>query len=107
MTQINSMQSMLDQMQSMAAKANGISRAEDINIVQSGNFAEVLGDSLKAVNEAQQTAKQMTEAFEKGEDIPLPQVMLSLQQSSMAFQATLQVRNKLLSAYQEIMKMSV
>ena len=49
----------------------------------------------------------MKDAFEKGADIPLTQVMLASQKSALAFQATLQVRNKVLAAYQDIMNMPV
>jgi flagellar hook-basal body complex protein FliE len=49
----------------------------------------------------------MRAAFERGEDVPLTDVVLSMQKSSLAFEATLQVRNKVLKAYEDIMNMPV
>ena len=46
-------------------------------------------------------------AYEKGEDIPLTDVVLSMQRSSVAFEATLQIRNKMLRAYEEVLRMPV
>jgi flagellar hook-basal body complex protein FliE len=49
----------------------------------------------------------MVTRFESGEDVPLTDVVLSMQKSSLAFEATLQVRNKILKAYEDIMNMPV
>jgi flagellar hook-basal body complex protein FliE len=52
-------------------------------------------------------AADMRDAYERGEDIPLTDVVLAMQKSSLAFEATLQVRNKLLKAYEDIKNMPV
>jgi len=52
-------------------------------------------------------SKTIKEAYERGEDIPLTEVVLSMQKSSLAFESTLQVRNKVLKAYDDIMNMPV
>ena len=49
----------------------------------------------------------MRDAYERGEDVPLTDVVLSMQKSSLAFEATLQVRNKLLKAYDDVKNMPV
>jgi flagellar hook-basal body complex protein FliE len=49
----------------------------------------------------------MAEAYERGEDVPLTDVVLAMQKSSLSFEATLQVRNKVLKAYEDIMNMPV
>ena len=49
----------------------------------------------------------MRDAYERGEDVPLTDVVLSMQKSSLAFEATLQVRNKLLKAYNDVLSMPV
>jgi flagellar hook-basal body complex protein FliE len=60
------------------------------------------------VNSAQMDAKQLTRQFEAGDpDVNLQDVVLSLQKASLSFQTMVQVRNKLVSAYQEIMNMQV
>jgi flagellar hook-basal body complex protein FliE len=52
-------------------------------------------------------ASEMRDAYERGEDVPLTDVVLSMQKSSLAFEATLQVRNKLLKAYDDVKNMPV
>ena len=49
----------------------------------------------------------MTEAYERGETTDIASVMLARQQASIGFEATLQVRNQLLTAYRDIMSMPV
>ena len=72
-----------------------------------GGFADSLKTALEGVNATQQRASAMTEAYERGEVTDIAKVMLARQESGVAFEATLQVRNKLLSAYQDIMRMGV
>jgi flagellar hook-basal body complex protein FliE len=63
---------------------------------------------LDDVNGAQSKAKVMGERFALGDDsVNLSDVMIASQKASIAFQATVQVRNKLVSAYQDIMNMQV
>lgn len=68
-------------------------------------FADTLSGALKEVNAAQQRSGAMQAAYERGEVTDIAQVMLARQEAGVAFEATLQVRNKLLSAYQDIMRM--
>lgn len=72
------------------------------------DFASMLHSALNEVNSASQDAKQLTQQFELGEpSTNLQDVVLSLQKASVSFQTMVQVRNKLVSAYQEIMNMQV
>jgi len=69
-------------------------------------FAKLLRQGIDAVNQQQQTASSMAAAFERGTPgVELPQVMLEMQKSSVSFRALTEVRNRLVSAYQEIMNM--
>ncbi|MDT0574692.1 flagellar hook-basal body complex protein FliE [Croceicoccus sp. F390] len=70
-------------------------------------FASSLKDAVNAVNASQNRSSAITAAYERGEVTDLAQVMLARQESGIAFEATMQVRNKLLSAYQDIMRMGV
>lgn len=72
-----------------------------------GGFADRLKDAVENVNSAQTRASEISAAYERGEVTDVAQVMLARQESGVAFEATLQVRNKLLSAYQDIMRMGV
>lgn len=76
-------------------------------IDQNGGFGASMVDALKAVNEQQAKARGVTEAYERGETQDLVQVMVERQKASVGFEATLQVRNRLLSAYRDIMNMPV
>ncbi len=71
------------------------------------SFADTLGDALKSVNEGQEQASKLSESYERGETVDIAKVMLARQQAQVGFEATLQVRNKLLSAYKDIMSMPV
>jgi len=74
--------------------------------VQRANFGTVLKGAVDRVNDAQLQAKKLATAYEKGDPtVDLPEVMISLQKSSVSFQAMLQVRNRLVSAYEDIIKM--
>jgi len=74
---------------------------------EGGGFADSLQSALEGVNAAQQRSGDITAAYERGEVTDIAKVMLARQEAGVAFEATLQVRNKLLSAYQEIMRMGV
>lgn len=73
----------------------------------SGGFGDTLEAALKAVNQQQDAARAASDAYERGETVDVAKVMLARQQASVSFEATLQVRNKLLSAYKDIMSMPV
>lgn len=71
-------------------------------------FGDVLRDSLAEVNAAQQQASTLATRFSQGDDrVSLSEVMVAMQKSSLSFEAAVQVRNRLVSAYQEIMNMQV
>jgi flagellar hook-basal body complex protein FliE len=74
---------------------------------QGGGFADTLRSTLDQVNQMQARSEEMSTAYERGEVTDVAQVMLARQEAGVAFEATLQVRNKLLSAYQDIMRMGV
>ncbi|MES2017410.1 MAG: flagellar hook-basal body complex protein FliE [Pseudomonadota bacterium] len=72
------------------------------------NFADALKNSIGEVSAAQDKAGELGKAFSMGDDkVSLSDVMISMQKASIGFQASVQVRNKLVSAYHEIMNMQV
>ncbi len=71
------------------------------------DFSDAVGTALKEVNALKMDAAGSAAAYESGVDIPLSDVMVDMQKSSLAFEATLQVRNKVLKAYEDIMNMPV
>lgn len=70
-------------------------------------FAASLKSALDGVSAVQNRAQGISAAYERGEVTDVAKVMLARQEAGVAFEATLQVRNKLLSAYQDIMRMGV
>ncbi|BDI60106.1 flagellar hook-basal body complex protein FliE [Qipengyuania nanhaisediminis] len=72
---------------------------------QAGGFAEALTGALENVSAVQNRSSEMQAAYERGEVTDIAKVMIARQEAGVAFEATLQVRNKLLSAYQDIMRM--
>lgn len=71
------------------------------------DFGKALTSALSEVNGLQGKAAGAADAYERGENTDIAGVMLAREQASVGFQATLQVRNKLLSAYKDIMSMPV
>lgn len=106
-------QSVLQQMRalSQSGRIEGSAPAAKVNETPKSDaedFASKLHEAIRDVNDIQQDATTLQTKFELGEgNTSLPQVMLAMNKSSIAFEATNQVRNRLLSAYQEVMSMQV
>lgn len=98
---------LLSQMRAMAAQAQGESAVQTSDTKQ-GDFGALLKQSIDKVNELQQEATHLSKAFELGNsNVDLAQVMVAIQKANVSFQAMTQVRNRLVSAYQDIMNMQV
>jgi flagellar hook-basal body complex protein FliE len=99
--------SMLAQMRAMSLEA-GNRVPETTGSSGNTDFATLLRQTIDSVNTSQQTARTMAEAFETGESrASLAEVMLASQKASVSFQAMLQVRNKLVDAYKDVMNMPI
>ena len=88
-------------------RANQTPAAVPTGDAKPASFAATLEDAFKSVNQSQAQAGDLSAAYERGETVDIAKVMLARQQASVGFEATLQVRNKLLSAYKDIMSMPV
>ena len=98
--------SVLSQIRSLQSQVQSTSVAAERAPVKGPGFAETLQSTIRQVNEAQMESKRVTEAFEMGDpSIDLVKVMMATQESQIAFRATVEVRNRLVQAYQEIMNM--
>lgn len=103
---------LLTQMRAMQAQASQNVPAQiNVNNEQPTNrvdFGGIMKTAVDQVNETQQAAGKMKTAFEMGDpNVSLADVMIASQKASVAFEATIQVRNKLVQAYEEVMRMSV
>lgn len=98
---------LITQMRAMAAAAQGNSAVPEAKVA-GGDFGSLLTDSINKVNEVSKESGRLADAFVMGDsNVSLAEVMIAKQKSGIAFEATLQVRNKLLTAYKEIMAMQV
>lgn len=109
-------EAMVAQLKAAAARASGEIAPEAAvpaaGQVQGGaprvDFANILKSSLDNVNAVQQDAGKLSRGYSAGDDsINLSDVMIASQKANIALQTTIQVRNKLVSAYTEIMNMQV
>lgn len=74
---------------------------------QGGGFAEQLKEAINSTNEAQVKADQAVEKLHSGQGGSLHEVMLSLEKADISMRLFVQMRNKAVDAYQEIMRMNV
>ncbi|VTU26896.1 Flagellar hook-basal body complex protein FliE [Variovorax sp. PBS-H4] len=102
---ISAIESVLQQMR-VTALQSGIASGPAAEPAAQGGFAAELRRSLEGISSAQNKAYGQAEAFELGKPgVALNDVMVDLQKANVAFQTGLQVRNRLVAAYQEVMSM--
>ena len=117
-TSAANIQSMLRTMSALQSQAtNGLSPKElngsdsdgtnKVSGLTNNTFTDSVKQVLNQVNEVQVNASRMREAYQMGDPIPLTGVVVEMQKASLAFEATLQVRNKVLKAYEDILNMPV
>ncbi|HEX5393360.1 MAG TPA: flagellar hook-basal body complex protein FliE [Rhodocyclaceae bacterium] len=100
-------ESMLAELKASTAVAQG-KPASQAAEAGGTDFSKVLQSTLEQVNQAQQSAQKMTQDFASGQDnVNLQDVMVNLQKANISFQQMVQVRNKLVTAYNDIMNMQV
>ena len=92
----------LNQQLNVNTKLNNIeSKSEGVS------FADFLNNAVSDVNKLQLESEQLNEAFAMGKNDNIHQVMIAAEKADIALQFTVQIRNKILEAYQEIIKMPV
>ena len=107
MTSINQ-NNLISQMQALESLASGQSIRPESKVDDSKNFGEMMQQAVDGVNQTQMQAVNISKAFEMGDSqVDLSEVMIAIQKSRVSFQALTEVRNKLLTAYQDVMNMPV
>lgn len=108
MNDISSVDQVLAEMRRLTAAAQG-SPLENNTVKAPGeDFAALLKQSINQVNDTQKAAGELSNAFSAGDpNVDVAEVMVALQKAGVAFQAMTEVRNRLVSAYQDIMSMPV
>jgi flagellar hook-basal body complex protein FliE len=108
MVEMKALEQVLGQLRTAAALAGGTGVKPPAATGGQADFAAVLKASLDQANGMQQQAGKLARDFELGApDASLQDVMVSIQKANVSFQQVVQVRNKLVSAYHDIMNMQV
>ena len=71
------------------------------------SFATMLGRMVSDINSQQNFATQTVNALQSGQNVPLHQAVIAMEEANVSFQLMVEVRNRLLEAYQEIMRMQI
>jgi flagellar hook-basal body complex protein FliE len=90
-----------------AAELNQISDGVQLAKPAGTSFGDVLGKAVQEVSAKQSAASAAVTGLISGQNISLHQAMISMQEASVSFQLMVEVRNKLLESYQELMRMQV
>ncbi|WP_055668120.1 flagellar hook-basal body complex protein FliE [Desnuesiella massiliensis] len=74
---------------------------------ESENFADMLKNNLDKVNEKQLSSEELSQKFLRGEDVDIHEVMIASEEARISLQMAVQIRNKLVEAYQELNRMQL
>jgi flagellar hook-basal body complex protein FliE len=103
-----SVESVLSQIRAMQEIAAGGQKALATAAPGKADFAQMLRTSLDQVSGTEQNANNLSQAFEKGDpNVNLQDVMISMQKANISFQTVVQVRNRVVAAYQDMMNMQM
>ena len=100
LAQIRNLQSQIDD------KQGSLGAPAELEPNKSG-FAQAIKSAVNEVNNLQMESVKTASAYESGENVSLTDLMIKSQKASISFEATLQIRNKVLRAYEDIMNMPV
>jgi flagellar hook-basal body complex protein FliE len=90
-----------------AAELNQISDGVQVAKGAGTSFSDVLGKAVQEVSAKQSAASEAVTGLISGQNVSLHQAMISMQEANVSFQLMVEVRNKLLESYQELMRMSI
>ncbi len=101
---VNGLQAEMQAMRLDALNTTAPATAQQV----SSDFGNLLNDALQTVNQLQGQSSELATRFDQGDrNVSLSEVMIARNKSSVAFEATVQVRNKMVQAYKELMNMPV
>lgn len=108
MSDISSINQVLAEMRRLSAAAQSSPQETGGTEASGSDFSALLKQSIDQVNDTQKAAGKLSDAFSAGDpSVDVTEVMVALQKAGVAFQAMTEVRNRLVSAYQDIMSMPV
>jgi len=99
----------LAQIRALSAQTGALARpSAQVDAAPANGFGQLLQQGIDAVNRSQQGADALAAAYERGaEGVDLARVMIESQKAAVSFRALTEVRNRLVSAYQDIMNMPI
>lgn len=100
-------QSNLKALQGLRPGKNDVSPAKGTESTEGPSFLDTLSQSLNKVNDLQKEADKAIEDFVAGETRNIHETMIAVNKADLAFRLTMQVRNKIVEAYQEVLRMQV
>lgn len=105
----NAINQVLSQMRSIEALTkNAPAQLEGASKAEANNFTDLMARAINEVNQSQSNAAELARSLEMGDpSVDIAEVMVAMQKSRVSFQALTEVRNKLLTAYQDVMNMPV
>ena len=107
---LQQMRQLRDQVGVAPAQVSVLDQANQTNALNPGSelgFGKALESAIQNVNQLQQTAGKSADDFATGKENDLVKVMIDSQKASIGFQAMVQVRNRMVTAYQDIMNMPI
>jgi len=108
LSQIRAMSSQIKPVQAPAVSAGAAAGQVAAGQATPSSFASLMKQGLSQVNQTQQSADALATAFQRGAPgVELADVMIEMQKASVSFRAVTEVRNRMVSAYQEIMNMQI
>jgi flagellar hook-basal body complex protein FliE len=108
MSSISNVDQVLAEMRRLTAAAQAGPAQTEGATPGDGDFSALLKQSIDQVNAMQQEASKLSSAFSTGDpSVDVTEVMIALQKAGVAFQAMTEVRNRLVTAYQDVMSMPV
>jgi len=101
---------LMNQIERLPAKTDEVAIPSTIpstTPADNNSFSSMLGKMVSEVNAQQVNANQQVNALQSGANVPLHQAVISMEEASVSFQLMVEVRNRLLESYQEIMRMQM
>lgn len=96
-----------DQLQNLSSSANMINTGKSDQTENKHTFGDILKKAVGEVNQLQAEANNAVEKVAEGKEIDIHNTMIALEKAGVSFQLMMQLRNKTLEAYQEVMRMQV
>jgi len=100
----------LTQLQSVAdniSTASAVGKKQASSKISSESFSQIFSKSIEEVNKLQKQADKAIEKLATGEAKDIAQAMIAMEKANLSFQLMTQMRNKIVEAYEEIMRMPV